>query len=222
MSENQAPKQQKKKINIGGVIGIVVMLLIGFAGGFFGAEAIDHLGGGDGEKFFINLFVTLAGLYIAFFLQIILHEGGHLVFGLLTGYQFVSFNVCGFIWQKGPDGKLHAGRMQLAGAGGQCLMAPPEYNGGDFPFALYNLGGVRTNLLTAAIFGLLAWAIPVTWLRIRRIIDERPAHSRGGHPERRQEPAVHPQGRACPLGFLGADVHRCRDGAGDPPQEHAR
>ena len=171
MSENQAPKQQKKKINIGGVIGIVVMLLIGFAGGFFGAEAIDQLGGGDGEKFFINLFVTLAGLYIAFFLQIILHEGGHLVFGLLTGYRFVSFNVCGFIWQKGPDGKLHAGRMQLAGAGGQCLMAPPEYNGGDFPFALYNLGGVLTNLLTAAIFGLLAWAIPVTWLRILLIME---------------------------------------------------
>lgn len=166
MSENQAPKQQKKKINIGGVIGIVVMLLIGFGVGFFGAGAIDQLGGGDGGRFFINLGIALVGLYIAFFLQIILHEGGHLVFGLLTGYRFVSFNVCGFIWHKGPDGKLRMGRIQLAGAGGQCLMAPPDYNGGKFPFVLYNLGGVLVNLITAVLFGLLAWLIPVTWLRL--------------------------------------------------------
>ncbi len=166
MSEKQSPKAQQKKMNVGGVIGIVVMLLIGFAIGFFGADAIDSLGGGDGGKFFINLGIALVGLYLAFFLQIILHEAGHLVFGLMTGYRFVSFNVFGFIWQKGPDGKLRMGRMQIAGAGGQCLMAPPAYNGGSFPFTLYNLGGVLVNLITAAIFGLLAWAIPVTWLRI--------------------------------------------------------
>ena len=166
MSENQSPKPQQKKKSLGGVIGVAVMLLIGFAIGFFGADAIDTMGGGDGSKFFINLGIALAGLYLAGFLQIILHEGGHLVFGLLTGYQFVSFNVFGFIWQKGPDGKLHAGRIQIAGAGGQCLMAPPAYNGGNFPFVLYNLGGVLINLAMAAICALLAWAIPVTWLRI--------------------------------------------------------
>ena len=166
MSENQSPKAQNRKVNVGGVIGIVVMLLIGFAVGFFGAEAIDNMGGGDGGKFFINLGIALVGLYLAFFLQIVLHEAGHLVFGLLTGYNFVSFNVFGFIWQKGPDGKLRMGRMQIAGAGGQCLMAPPEYNDGEFPFALYNLGGVLMNLLTGAAFALLAAVIPVTWLKI--------------------------------------------------------
>lgn len=170
MSEKQTPKAQKKKISVGGVIGIVVMLLIGFAAGFFGAEAIDTLGGGDGGTFFINLGVALLGLYLAFFLQVILHEAGHLVFGLLTGYKFVSFNVFGFIWQKGPDGKLRMGRLQIAGAGGQCLMAPPAYNDGNFPIALYNLGGVLVNLLSAAIFALLAWVIPVTWLRILLIM----------------------------------------------------
>lgn len=171
MSEKQSPKAQKKKMNLGGVIGLVVMLLVGFAAGFIGAEAINATTGGDDKLFFINLFVMLGGLYLAFFLQIILHEGGHLVCGLLTGYQFVSFNVFGLIWQKGPDGKLRMGRMQIAGAGGQCLMAPPAYNGGDFPFTLYNLGGVLANLLTAAVFGLLAWAVPVMWLRILLIME---------------------------------------------------
>lgn len=170
MSKNPAPKPRKKK-NLGGVIGLVVMLIVGFAAGFIGAETIDTMTGGDDQLFFINIFVMLGGLYLAFFLQIILHEGGHLFCGLLSGYKFVSFNVFGVIWQKGPDGKVHVHRMQVAGAGGQCLMAPPDYNGGDFPFTLYNLGGVLANLVTAAVFALLAWLIPVTWLRVLLLME---------------------------------------------------
>ncbi len=33
---------------------------------------------------------------VAFILQIVLHEGGHLLFGLLSGYRFVSFRI--FNW----------------------------------------------------------------------------------------------------------------------------
>ena len=46
------------------------------------------------------------------------------------------------------------------------MMAPPEYNGGDFPYVLYNLGGVLANLLSAVLFALLAWLIPLTPVRI--------------------------------------------------------
>lgn len=38
----------------------------------------------------------------------------------------------------------------LAGTGGQCLMSPPEYNGGSYPYVWYNLGGVLVNFLLAA------------------------------------------------------------------------
>ena len=36
------------------------------------------------------------------------------------------------------------------------LLAPPDWNGGRLPYALYNLGGVLMNLLTAALFGALS------------------------------------------------------------------
>ena len=39
---------------------------------------------------------TLIAVLIAFVLHIILHEGGHLVAGLLTGYRFVSFRFLNF------------------------------------------------------------------------------------------------------------------------------
>ena len=164
MSEQQKPA--RKKVNIGGIIGTIIALIGGACIGFFGAGWIDSMTGGDDKLFFIYLGVMMLGMILAFFVQIVLHEGGHLIFGLLSGYRFVSFNVMGFIWQKDENGKLRVGRMQIAGAGGQCLMAPPAYNGGNFPFTLYNLGGVLVNLITAVIFALLAWVIPVAWVRI--------------------------------------------------------
>lgn len=164
MSEQQKPA--RKKVNLGGIIGTAIALIGGGCLGFLGAEWIDTMTGGDDKLFFIYLGVMMLGMLLAFLVQIVLHEGGHLIFGLLSGYRFVSFNVMGIIWQKDENGRLRVGQMQIAGAGGQCLMAPPAYNGGDFPFMLYNLGGVLVKLITAVIFALLAWVIPVAWVRI--------------------------------------------------------
>lgn len=93
-------------------------------------------------------------LYVAMLLQIILHEAGHLVAGLLTGYRFGSFRVGGWMWLR-TDGKLRCRRLSLLGTGGQCLMIPPEMRDGKFPYVLYNLGGSLMNLLTGALFLLL-------------------------------------------------------------------
>lgn len=162
MSEQS--KSGKKKVNWGGMLSGAIMMITCGVIGFFGARIIDsHLS--DGNPL-INMLIMLGGIYLAFFTQIILHEAGHLIFGLATGYRFVSFMAFGVIWTSGADGKLRAGRMQLAGAGGQCLMAPPDYHDGDYPFTLYNLGGVLMNLITAGIFALLARLIPVTWLQL--------------------------------------------------------
>lgn len=166
MSEKKSLKPTKKKRHLGAVLTYVAVLILSGCAGYFGADAINALTGGNDGLFLIYLALMLLGLYLALFTQIVVHEGGHLVFGLLTGYRFVSFNILGFIWSRDKTGKLRVGRMQIAGAGGQCLMAPPAYAEGEFPFTLYNLGGVLMNLISALVCGLLAWLIPVMWLRI--------------------------------------------------------
>ena len=56
---------------------------------------------------------------VAFVLQIVLHEGGHLLFGLLSGYRFVSFRI--FNWTLiRQEGKFRLKRFGIAGTGGQC------------------------------------------------------------------------------------------------------
>jgi len=129
----------KKKIKklipaiIGGVAGGI--------GGYFGAEYLT-----TGEGSLIDLLVFLVAVILSYYLHIIIHEGGHLVFGLRSGYQFVSFRIGSLILYK-EDGKYKFGKYKLAGTGGQCLMAPPELVNGMIPYRLYNMGGAIMNLI---------------------------------------------------------------------------
>lgn len=102
----------------------------------------------DGLPAMIAFFIEM---YAALFIQLIVHEAGHLVFGLLSGYRFVSFRIFSFMWVK-EKGKIRLKRLSIAGTGGQCLMAPPELKDGKIPTVLYNLGGSLMNLLTCIVF----------------------------------------------------------------------
>ncbi|MCL2081828.1 MAG: M50 family metallopeptidase [Oscillospiraceae bacterium] len=99
----------------------------------------------------LALLPVLASLFIGFMLHIILHEAGHLIAGLLSGYKFTSFRV-GSIMISRQDGKLTWGRFSIAGAGGQCLMSPPQPTNNTYPFALYYLGGGLMNFIASGIF----------------------------------------------------------------------
>ena len=90
---------------------------------------------------------------LAVFGQLILHEGGHLVCGLATGYKFVSFRIGSWMVQR-EKGKFRFRKMTLAGTGGQCLLAPPPLVDGKMPYILYNLGGPLANFITAVFCAL--------------------------------------------------------------------
>ena len=98
-------------------------------------------------------------MYAAMTLQLIIHEAGHLVFGLLTGYRFSSFRVFSLMWVK-QEGRVRLKRLKIPGTGGQCLMAPPDVPDGAMPVTLYNLGGVLMNLISAAVFAGIALLLP--------------------------------------------------------------
>ncbi|MBO4819224.1 MAG: M50 family metallopeptidase [Firmicutes bacterium] len=98
----------------------------------------------------LYVFVALT-LYAALAIQVIIHESGHMVFGLLTGYKLVSFRIFSFVWIR-SEGKVRFKRMSVPGTAGQCLMSPPDLVDGRMPVFLYNLGGALMNLVFSIIF----------------------------------------------------------------------
>lgn len=105
----------------------------------------------------LSCLLSLVCLIIAVFLQIILHEGGHLILGLATGYRFVSFRVGSLTLIK-ENGRFRFKRFSISGTGGQCLLSPPDKPYNQLPYFWYNAGGVLMNLLTA-IATLILWVM---------------------------------------------------------------
>ncbi len=141
----------KKKIINGllQILGIMVVGgIIGYAVGKIAGDTLSRV-----EKPNIILFL-ITGV-IAFVLHIIVHEAGHLFFGLLSGYKFISFRVFDFKIMKDENGKFKIRYERLAGTGGQCLMRAPEYIEGKFKYKLYLLGGVMFNIVFSIIFWLV-------------------------------------------------------------------
>ena len=143
-------KKQKKGSQF---LAMLCFVLIGAACGFLLITYFNSISASDLSfgKFLFMLCFMLVWLYVTIFLQIIIHEAGHFVFGLLTGYRFSSFRIGNLMWVKEND-KIKFRRMSLAGTGGQCLMCPPDMTEGKIPFALYNLGGSIMNLIAALLF----------------------------------------------------------------------
>lgn len=146
-------KQKKKKIVWQKYIAMAFFVLIGAVCGFLMILYIDKGTDAGAPLYkeilsFVGLFL---GMYAAIFVQMIIHEAGHLIFGLLSGYKFSSFRIFSFMWVK-ENGKIKFRRLSLAGTGGQCLMTPPDMADGKIPVALYNLGGSVMNIASGMIF----------------------------------------------------------------------
>ncbi len=153
-------EEEKKKLDRSYLAMMAVFVLLGAACGILIVSVLDRrdLTGGRGREW-LWLLALLLWMYAAMLVQIVLHEAGHLIGGLLTGYRFSSFRV-GCVMLSRENGTLRLRRYSLAGTGGQCLMLPPEKKDGKMPYILYNLGGPLMNLFVGAVF---AWLAALLW-----------------------------------------------------------
>ena len=157
----QDNKKKQKAKNKGQWISILIFLLIGAACGVLIMLYLKQPGNGGADKADrpLSFLVMLLVVYAAMLIQIILHEAGHLLFGLLTGYRFCSFRIFNLMWVK-ADGRVQFRKLSIAGTGGQCLMDPPDLKDGKMPVMLYNFGGAIVNLVTAVICAGLSFLVP--------------------------------------------------------------
>ena len=131
-----APKKKlRKKGGRGMIVFFVVCMIIGACIGAgvpilrdMGVLELNIVPPFKLKKSFTFIYPVLFVLYyyVTMLLHTVIHEGGHMVFGLLTGYRFLSFRVLSFTIVK-KDGKLIRKKLKVPGTLGQCLMYPPEW-----------------------------------------------------------------------------------------------
>jgi len=138
------------------VLGIIFSLVAGAAFGYLcGGIMVSVIKRNIAQQSSAGETIFLCGVFFVcliagFIFHIILHEIGHLLFGKLSGYDFVSFRIFNLMFIK-ENGKVVRKKFNIVGTGGQCLMSPPEPVNGEFPYILYNLGGSFMNFILSGI-----------------------------------------------------------------------
>jgi len=122
----------------GAVIGVAIVLLMVLLidGNLSGFHDINDVKIG---KLGLAICFSFLSMAIAVVLNIMLHEAGHLVFGLLTDYKFVSYRAFSFTLIKDVQGKFKWKKYSISGTLGQCLMEPPrDFKSDNLPYFWYN------------------------------------------------------------------------------------
>lgn len=145
-------KRKKKEKFISGAI---YMGFCAVAGGF-GGYAVGKLVPKEAPdwKEFLGVFFVMLTFVAVVVIHIFIHELGHMVCGLISGYKFNSIRFFGTMIIN-ENGKLAIKKMSVAGTGGQCSMVPPRTDGTS-PVALFNWGGCIANVITSMIAILVA------------------------------------------------------------------
>ncbi|MBO5448142.1 MAG: M50 family metallopeptidase [Ruminococcus sp.] len=129
-------------------LGNIIMIGFGAVTGFVIAMVTD-INGDDGGISLLRLMSAIAVFLLSVLFGLMIHEAGHLVCGLKTGYEFVSFRVGSFTLVK-ENGRLVRRKFTIAGTGGQCVMTHELVNDPEnVPYFWYHFGGGFFNLLCA-------------------------------------------------------------------------
>ena len=164
---NGERQQDNYKDNkLGNTLAMAIFIVVAGIIGFFSANVVSDY---ENEYGLAGLLISIGFLMLVFvavaFIHIIVHEAGHLVFGLLSGYKFVSFRI-GTVMLIRDNDKLKVKRFNIVGTGGQCLMMPDsKWNAYNYPYVLYNLGGSLANL----VFALLSLGLYLTFPGVRNL-----------------------------------------------------
>lgn len=145
----------KRRTGFAVAISTIISLFAGFFIGFQSINMMDNQFKINSILYYsLSLLIVLIIIVISTYIQVIIHELGHLVFGLATGYKFMSLRIGSLTFIKEKD-KIKLKKMKILGTGGQCLLSPPDLIDDKIPYFWYNAGGVIFNLFSTLIFGTL-------------------------------------------------------------------
>ncbi len=139
---------KKKKNNLTRVITIAIMFVAGGGIGYLGAI----VGGKAAASLAAPVMIALALLFIpAFFLVIAMHEGGHAWAGVRMNFDFRTYVVGPFLWDKQQDGWKFMWNKNINTSGGLVICIPTGTDNLAKRFSFYAAGGPLSSLVFAGV-----------------------------------------------------------------------
>lgn len=131
-------------------ITLLLSIILGATIGYVAGKAMSHVARENKTSILVIAISLAVGIYIVHYVHMVIHELGHLVAGLLSGYGFISYRIGSFIWVK-ENGRIRLKRYALPGTAGEAMMMPPVKKQGTYPYLLYSYGGIIANFLVAIL-----------------------------------------------------------------------
>lgn len=102
----------------------------------------------------LSLLLVVSFVTVSIFLQTIIHELGHVIFGRFTKYEFISMRIGSIVFAS-DSGRLRIQRSKVPGTLGQSIVAPKAETYIDQPYLLFCMGGIIANFLFSIIILML-------------------------------------------------------------------
>lgn len=134
-------KKQGEGFFAKGMMLVTASIIAGFLFGLVLGDML-YYDGLTGDEYIWFVLCMVATVIISYMLATVIHESGHFVFGLITGYRLTSFRIFCFEFSS-KDGKVGLRIHNVPGTAGQCLMT----QGNSDRYTLYNMGGVIFNVI---------------------------------------------------------------------------
>ena len=94
-------KKTDKRIIVSKIINALLIIALWITTYFAATKEAGYMSPFLPHKSFFGYFIFLiAVVLVSFCVLVIIHESGHMIFGLLTGYRFLSFRVFSFAIHK--------------------------------------------------------------------------------------------------------------------------
>lgn len=142
---------ERKKINWSTLLQTIVGSVIGLISGLYLIEKLN-----SGEMKPQELILILFFIFLALFININVHEFGHLVFGKIFGYSLITYRI-GFLSWSNENGRMKFSIIKNKGYSGLCAMLPPKNEPTKYESLLYYAGGILLNIFS----GILLLVLPI-------------------------------------------------------------
>lgn len=155
---------QKKSIRSFATVFILMIVggVVGFLGAQYGMSAAKTMPG-------LHVAILLLSLIPAYFIVVGFHEGGHVVAGILMGFEFRMFVIGPFLWEKQNGRIIFKWNTNVNVSGGMAICLPRDSENLTKRFSIYAAGGPIASLIFSG-FTFLLYAIIGAWTENKTLL----------------------------------------------------